>query len=190
MRGKRKQRVFSASMVYLLLCGAFFCAGSLLGIFCEKFVSTQAHEQLSEYLRTYVTFVSEGIVEGSFFAVLLGYLRYPVLTFAAGFFGAGTLLLPIIFAMQGFSLSFAVQCIMASLGQQGALISLSLLGIRSFLILPCTLYLAGTVHRKAEQRRFYITSDYITFGACLCLLLLGAFVDVAIAPKLLQKILL
>ena len=190
MRGKRKQRVFSDSIAYLLLCGALFCAGLFLGIFCERFVSAHARQQLSTYLQNYVTISFVEIVESSFFAVLFGYLRYPVLMLAIGFLSGGSLLLPLLFAMQGFSLSFAVQCIMGSLGRQGALVSLSLLGIRSFFVLPCTLYLAGTVFRKIEQRRPYVTGDYVTFGACLGLLLLGAFLDFAIAPGLLQKILL
>ena len=189
MRGKRKQKNFSGFAAHLLKCGAFFCAGTLLGIFCEKFVSAQAHEQLAAYIRNYATVASEKIVESSVLAVLLGYLRYPVLMFAIGYLSGGTLLLLLLFTVQGFSMSFAVQCIIDSIEQQGVLVSLGLLGIRSFFVLPCTLYLAGAVLDKVEQRRPYTTSDYFIFGVCLSLLLLGAFLDLAITPRLLHRIL-
>ena len=190
MREKRKRNGFSASTAHLLLCSTFFCAGLLIGLLCDKLVSAQARDQLSNYLQAYVTSASSQSTDGSFFAVLLGYLRYPVITFAVGAFGGGMFLLPLLFTMQGFSLSFAVQCFVGSFGQQGTLISLCLLGIRCFFVLPCTLYLAGAAIRKATERRSYISNDYFMFCVCLGILLLGTLLDLAIVPKLLHRVLL
>ena len=189
-RRRRKQSTISASTARLLLFGSFFCAGSVVGFLSTRFVSNDARNQITAYLQAYVACTAGKAAAGTFFAVFVSYLRYPLIAFLIGILGGGMLLLPLLCTAQGFSLAFAVQCFAAGFGRQGTLTALSLFGIRSLFVLPCTLYLACAALRSENQRQPYAANDYGAFGVCVGILLLGALLDLTIVPKLLQRVLL
>ena len=191
MRRRRKQgAMISASSARLLLFGICIGVGSVIGSLSGRFVSSDAREQLSAYLQAYVTCISDKAAAGSFFSVLASYLRYPLLAFAIGFLGGGIWLLPILCMAGGFSLAFSAQCFSLGFGRRGVLIALSLLGIRSIFVLPCTLYLAGMAWRSGRMRQPYDANDCVSFGLCFGILLIGTLLDLAIVPKLLRRVLL
>ena len=174
MRRRRKQSTISASTARLLLFGSFFCAGSVVGFLSTRFVSNDARNQITAYLQAYVACTAGKAAAGTFFAVFVSYLRYPLIAFLIGILGGGMLLLPLLCTAQGFSLAFAVQCFAAGFGRQGTLTALSLSGSEVFSFCPVR-YILPVQHcdRKINGSRMLrmITAPLVFAWGYCCLAL-------------------
>lgn len=128
--------------VLLLLC-LMMALGMLLGYVACGILADHEEAQLNAYiLQNARLFAEAGEEKASFLSVLLIYLRYPVLVFLCGCSAMNAVLIPVVCAVQGFFLSFAVSCFAAQLGHNGILLALSAFGLRCVLVLPCTLMIA------------------------------------------------
>ena len=127
----------------LILLTGFFLFGLILGqVLCARIPGETAQE-LTRYLTDYLQ-LGEGTGRSvkALLSALLIYFRYPLLAFLLGFSSVGILLLPAVSAVYGFFLSFSVCCFIAVFGTGGALLAVSVLGVRCLFALPCDFVLA------------------------------------------------
>ncbi|MBQ2829914.1 MAG: hypothetical protein IJF15_02695, partial [Oscillospiraceae bacterium] len=166
-----------------------------------KNVSGETDAQIAAYLETYL---GMGIPHGNdgFLMVLFTYFRYPVVLFLLGFASVGVLLLPMAVAAQGFFLSFALCCFSSALGREGMPLVFAAFALRCLLTVTCGLYLASHAllsswslaqlsFGRAKGKRGGIVGgreQFLRFGICSLLLLVGSFVELAFLPRFLAWI--
>lgn len=175
--------------VVVLLC-ILFCIGGGLGCAVCRAVPQQEQQELSNYMERYAQATMEGSgPTASALSVAVAYFRYPLLTLLLGFTAAGLIFLPLLWALQGFFLSFSTACFAAALGRNGVYLALAAFGLRCLFVLPCTLYL--TVHglssaasRRCGQKASQPPVRWL--GICLLLLLLGMALELHFTPYLLK----
>lgn len=171
----------------LLLC-AFFAVGIVGGQLVPR---TTVSGELAEYVRGLAHLTAQSdTVRASLLGVAVAYLREPAVLFLLSFCAFGTVLIPLVCAWQGFTLSFAVACLANGLGQDGFWLSLAAFGIRAAILLPCTLLIAQwamdrallRLHRQGGgdgaalwRRRLVV---------CLMLLVLGIVLEAMVVPQL------
>ena len=172
----------------LTLC-AFFAAGIIAGQLIGPPLLKDGGSELTEYLQSYAGVASELTAEPlSLLRVLAAYFRVPLLLLLLGFCTFGAVMIPVVCAVQGFLLSFAVSCFAAAYGSSGLMLTLAAFGVRAAILLPCVLLIAQwafdrTVCRlqgeKAApgggRRRLFL---------CFVLLLVGTVLELAVVPRL------
>lgn len=169
----------------LMLC-AFFAAGIIFGQIAQTAV---ASSELAEYLRHYAGWLAQdGMTGVSFWQVVVSYLREPLAVLLFGFCTFGAAVIPLVCAWQGFTLSFAVACFSASFGSSGILLSLAAFGVRSVILLPCTLVLARWALDRALCRlrgeASPQTGPWWLLPGCCILLTLGTVLEMTVVPRL------
>ena len=182
----------------LVLC-VFFALGILLGRIVHSAAAASDDGQLREYLLAFTNLTAQPEdMTGAVLSVLITYFRYPLMVFLCGLMAAGVVLIPTLFAVQGFFLSFAVHSFASALGRSGVMLAAAAFGVRCLFALPCTLFLAmhalsGSVQllqiradgRKKERNGQFSTS-LMRLAACALILLIGVVVELSLVPKLLQ----
>lgn len=172
--------------VLVPLC-LLFCLGAALGLVACRAVGPEQTE-LAAYLEQYARVTAEG--QGpvvSALSVAVVYLRYPLAALLLGLAG-GALLLPLLWALQGFFLSFSVACFASAMGRGGVVLALAAFGPRCLFVLPCTLYLTVQGLSAAALRRGrQPPAPQPRRQALLCalLLLLGMALELTLVPRLL-----
>lgn len=170
----------------LTLC-AFFAAGIVAGQVVQH---TVTGGELADYLRAYAGMVAEnGATQASLPRVTAAYLREPVIIFLLGSCSFGAIAIPLVCAWQGFTLSFAVACFAGSLGQEGVLLSLAAFGLRSTVVLPCTLLIAQwafdkTLCRLRGGSAAGTAARRWKLAGCFIALFLGAVLEMTVVPRL------
>ena len=101
----------------------------------------------------------------------------------------GAVAIPLVCAWQGFTLSFAVACFAGSLGQEGVLLSLAAFGLRSVVVLPCTLLVAQwafdkTLCRLRGESAAGTAAQRWRLIGCFIVLILGAVLEMTVVPRL------
>lgn len=139
---KRNRGERSPFLLRLLFLAAFFLAGVVLGQVLAGRVPDETGQELSRYLKGYLSLEDGSLTPGSLWAALLLYGRYPLLAFLMGFASIGVVLLPLTTAAFGFFLSFSVSCFTAAFGQEGVLLAVGVFGLRCAVTLPCYFLLA------------------------------------------------
>lgn len=180
-----------------LILAVFAAVGVLSGYFFARSASALAGDELRRYFDAYL---SLGAAEDSRLRALgetlLCYFRVPLIVFVLGFASVGALLIPFVCAFQAFLLSFALMCFSFSLGRAGFPLLLALFGIRLAVVLPCTLVLGAAALDKARELLLlsfggrtggilYGGDYWYRFGVCCVCLLLGAMVELWLAPQFL-----
>ena len=120
MAGRKKWKVgllSGRSAVGILLAG-LFALGSVIGCAAAGLIRDPLGELL-DYVRGYLTLAAEGGLSPDVFRVLWQTVRVPLLTAALGFTALGVIGIPILFAVRGFSLCFAVSAFYRLLGPAG-----------------------------------------------------------------------
>ena len=181
-----------------MLLALFFLCGIFGGQVLAGRIPSTAGQELTEYLKYYVTLenhISPQTVRSS----LLLYLRYPVLAALLGFASIGVVLLPGVAVAFGFFLSFSVSCFTAAFGPAGMLVALAVMGLRTLTTLPCFFLLAahslgssaalaslsfGRGRRSAPVA--YGSKWWSCFVVCLLVLLAGVCVELLCAPLFLR----
>ena len=178
----------------LMLC-FFFALGGALGSAVHG-ITENGNEQLREYITQYAALSAGEKPAAALLSVLVVYLRYPLLVYLCGFATLGLAMIPLLCAMQGFSLMFSVCCFTAALGRDGIVLALAAFGIRCFVTLPCLLYLAA----QSMERSFRRTAAGRDTGKrqavpgrtigpellCLMILLFGIAAELTAVPGLIQ----
>ena len=190
----------SARIPRLLTLCAFFAVGIVAGQVAQHAVTGG---ELADYLRSYAGMVAEnGAAQASLLRVAAAYLREPAIIFLLGSCSFGAVAIPLVCAWQGFTLSFAVACFAGSLGQEGVLLSLAAFGLRSVVVLPCTLLLGSAAWEtsrglaalsvgggKRAKGVTYGKRYWSRFGsACVCLFF-GAALELWFIPRILSLLL-
>ena len=171
----------------LLTQCAFFAAGIVSGQVVQH---TVTGGELADYLRAYAGMVAEnGATQASLPRVMAAYLREPVIIFLLGSCSFGAIAIPLVCAWQGFTLSFAVACFAGSLGQEGVLLSLAAFGLRSVVVLPCTLLVAQwafdkTLCRLRGGSAAGTAARRWKLAGCFIALFLGAVLEMTVVPRL------
>ena len=179
---KQTQKTF---FVRLAMLGAFHCIGFFLGHLAIRWLDDENTSQLSLYIERFFASLTSQTLQPSVWDVFVSYFRYPVMAFLLGFCQIGTILLPLLCAMQGFFLSFSVSALIDCLGRRGLLTVISLFGIRSILTIPCTLLISAiAIHREGKNP--YSGKDYRQFLFCTGFLFLGVILEVTVVPRLLH----
>lgn len=182
----------------ILLLSLFFLCGVFSGQVLAGRIPDVAGQELAEYLKSYVTLETHTSPQTVLSAVLL-YFRYPVLAALLGVASIGVVLLPGVTAAFGFFLSFSVSCFTAAFGPDGILLALAVMGLRTFVTLPCFFLLAvhslgssamlaslsfGRGRRSAPVA--YGPKWWTRFVVCLLVLLAGVCVELLCTPLFLR----
>ncbi len=127
-----------------LLLAAFFLMGAAAGAVCAGRVSGTLAQELSDYLRDYLTLSRERSLDFStVWALAKAYYLSSALAFFCGFTSIGLVLVPLLAAGAGFFPTYAAGCLRAVFGTRGLWLALGLFGLRCLVTLPCFFLLAA-----------------------------------------------
>lgn len=169
------------------LC-AFFAAGIIVGQIAGPAVLRDGGSELTEYLQSYAGAASQLTAEPvSVLQVFAAYFRVPLLLLLLGFCTFGAVVVPVVCAVQGFLLSFAVSCFAAAFGSGGLALTLAAFGVRAVLLLPCVLMIGQwafdrTLSRLTGEKPSEVSRRPVF--VCFALLLLGAVLELSVVPQL------
>lgn len=172
----------------LTLC-AFFAVGIVAGQLIGPMALRDSGSELTEYLHSYAGIAAEITAEPvSVLRVLAAYFRVPLLLLLLGFCTFGAVLIPVVCAVQGFLLSFAVSCFAAAFGSGGLSLTLAAFAVRAAILLPCALVIAQWAFDRTVSR---LQGEKAATGGgqrhlfvCFALLLTGAVLELAVVPRL------
>lgn len=180
----------------VLWLGGFFFIGIIVGVLCAKSISEQTIDELSQYFTGYITLAQTQTQQVLW--VMIGlYVRYVALAFFMGFVSIGVVLLPLLTVVYGALLSFSVCALVATFGDAGVWLALALLGIRTLVGIPCYLWVARQAHGvaygltllclgiKKGTNPVYTAKQYMGFGLCLVILLVGVWLEYSLGARLL-----
>lgn len=182
---KRKRRAepfrISASKgcQLLLLCG-FFVLGSVSGHIFAQVVG------YDHQLQTIFSDLSStpGSFSPSLWSVLFHYFRFPLLALLIGYCSFALLAIPLLMFAQGFVLSFAASALQVSLGINAISLTLVSFGLRSIIIIICTLILAMWSFKKALGFCAEKVRTITFICVCFLLLVIGVIIELTLMPKL------
>lgn len=198
---RNRQGGSSSPLPRLVLLAFFFLGGVFLGQVLAGRVPDATGQELAEYLQGYITLESS-LSPRAVLSALVLYYRYPLLAVLLGFASIGVVLLPVLSAAFGFSLSFSVCCFTAAFGGDGVLLALAVFGLRCAVTLPCYFLLAvpawgnsaalaaasfGRGRRAAPV--IYGRVWWLRAAACAGILLAGMGVELFCSPWLLEAVL-
>ncbi len=182
----------AAILSALFLCGVV--AGTVV---CSNLGSNSG---IGEYLDGYVALSSAKTDTGS----LIGYaffnaFKYHALIVIFGFSALGVVIVPVIVAVRGFFLSFAITSFIKVFGGNGFALALSALGAQSLIALPCLLILAsqafsmsasimssGLGNKKAST--LLTSSVAARIGVCFAALAVSALIEAFLTPLLISTV--
>ena len=130
-------------MPALVVLSVSFALGALVGLLLAAQVDGDGQESLSTYLLAYLEAARTGTAtppEPT--AALWETARWPLLTLVLSFTAIGAVGIPVIFAVRGFLLSFAVSSFVRIFGGAGAILAFFAFGFTGMLSLPA-LFLVG-----------------------------------------------
>lgn len=162
------------------LC-VFFALGTLLGNVAAQLIG--ADKDLAAYLQEIISAGVSGAV--SLFSVVAAYFRYPLIILLLGYCSFGIAAIPLLLAVQGFTLSFAAATLAVSLGRQGVLLALASFGLRSMVTTLCTLLLALWALEKAggsTEKKDGLGGNIVAL--CFLVSTLGVILELTVVPKL------
>ena len=119
---------------YLFVLLIVFAIGALFG-FILAFLSEPSTE-LKSYLTNHFDVAAKSEFGLSFFSVLWDCIRWPLLVFVFRFTAAGIVVIPAIFLVRGFLLSYTAACFGVLLGNVGVIAAAVLFAVTVLLILP------------------------------------------------------
>lgn len=176
-------RLPSFGEMHLPILCAFFIVGAALGHIGAQLLGGDS--ELSRILQQYaVDSIDRGPKATPFFSILSMYLREPLLAFALGFCSFGAVAIPILLALQGFTLSFAAASLAVSLGRSGAVLSLASFGIRGIVVIVSTLLLSlWSFHRLTCSREEQTNAGATILLPCVLFILLGITLEITVVPN-------
>lgn len=168
----------------LFLLAGFFLVGGLLGCLLAARVGGGADDSLSTYMEGYLSAAQAGKAGApSLLTALWEAFRYPLACVVLGFTTAGAVLVPLVVAMRGFFLSFAVSSFVRMFGARGLLMSAGVFLPACLVVIPC-MFLLG-VH-SFRPRRDLATRDFLPlYALCTGALFLLTLYECLLAPQIL-----
>jgi len=197
-RKKWKVDLLSGQAAALILLSTLFLAGSMIGCVMAGLVRDPSGALLG-YVRSCVELLARDGAVSHFPSVLWDTLRFPLAAVLLGFTALGVAGLPILFAVRGFLLCYAVSVFYRIFGLIGLLFGVILFGFSALIWMPVLFHLGvrgvlgsyGLFRRAMGDGRFPLRSNgsfLICCGACAALLCLCALLECLAVPVLLQRV--
>lgn len=199
----RKLRYVTVDILPLrsLLLALFLVSGVICGYVSAGRCGAGMAEELRRYLTGYLSAASERTpTAAAAVRTLVCYLRAPLVSFLLGFASIGVVALPLLFAVQGFVLSFSLFSFALALGRESFLLLPTVFAIRLLFVLPCTFLLGTAAIEKAyalaaftlgSGKRVrpvsYPASYWYRFAVCCVCLLLGCALEMWLVPLFLAS---
>ncbi|MBE7007901.1 MAG: hypothetical protein E7422_01940 [Ruminococcaceae bacterium] len=197
----RKLRYVTVDILPLrsLLLALFLMCGIFAGYVVSGRLAGETGSELQRYFDGYLALAGEraGNVETAAQTVAC-FFRAPVLAFLFGFASIGVAMLPLLFAAQGFVLSFSLFSFAAAIGRESFLLLVALFAFRMLFVLPCTFVLGSAALEKSyalallsvgggkRTRPVVYGSPYwYRFAVCCVCLSVGSVLELWLVPLLL-----
>ncbi|MBR5571990.1 MAG: stage II sporulation protein M [Oscillospiraceae bacterium] len=179
-RAKRLPSPSSQGLRLLFFCG-FFVFGAMIGHIAARLIGNDF--ELEQALLTLASQETE-TADPSPWKVLAMYFRFPLLAFLLGFCTFAMAAIPVLMAIQGFSLSFAASALVMALGSDGIPLVLASFGLRSVIAIVCTLLIGMWSLCRVASDGGKEQHTMRLFGICFFLLLIGMILELTIMPAL------
>ncbi|MDR0381083.1 MAG: stage II sporulation protein M [Oscillospiraceae bacterium] len=186
----------------LIVLSALFLCGAVAGCLVAFRADEAAAETMREFLRGPLLAQDEpgtGILLGR---ALYNAFKYHVAVFLLGFTMLGVGLIPLVAAVRGFFLSFAVAAFVQAFGPGGLWLAAGAFGAQALLTLPCLFLVSlrgiaasaallsaatGPSRRPPAPGRFG-AACFLPFALCSVVLCLSALFETFLTPHLLRFI--
>ena len=196
-RRKWKVDLLSGWAAGLVLLGVLFLMGGVVGCSCAGCIE-DAGDTLIGYLQGYINALLQGQGGGGVLPILWEVSKVPLAAFLLGLTALGVVGLPVLFALRGFLLCYAVAAFYRLLGLNGLLSAFFLFGLSALVWLPVLFWLGiqgllgsyGLLRRTMGEGRYplrYNGSYLLSCGICAAALCLCAVLECFVVPILLQK---
>lgn len=165
-----------------ILC-VFFALGAVLGHVLAHV--SGCDRELTSQLQDYVLLEGFGITPANLLSVSKLYLSYPLAIVLLGYCSFGAAVIPFVLAAQGFTFSFSSAALAIAFGRKGVVLALAAFGLRSILLVVCTLLLGVFVlNAKTGTTEAKFTFRGNVVALCLLLLAVGVVLELTVVPKL------
>ena len=197
-RKKWKVDLLSGQAAALILLSGLFLVGGVIGCVAAGRIADPAGALLS-YVRGYLELLSQDGLSPRFWSILWETVRFPLAAFLLGFTALGVAGLPVLFAVRGFLLSYAICVFYRLLGPAGLVPGFVLFGLSALVWMPVLFQLGvqgllgsyGLLRRAMGDGRYPLRYDggYLArCGMCAAALGLCAVVEYLAVPALLKGI--
>ncbi len=178
----------------LILLGACFLAGTLAGFGFSCLGGESA--PLREYLLRCLTAAGEGNgFDPSLLSVIWEVFRWPLLVSLLGFTALGAVGIPVVLAVRGFLLSYAVTAFARLFGLEGMAAALAAFGVTALVAVPALFVAAYSAFQSALSRLSHDGPPAVSWrarlsalGPCAGLLALAAALQRTVMPALLTAV--
>ena len=128
----------------LVVLGIAFGAGGLLGCVMASWIGGAGSDGLMAYIQSFLQ-AAQGNYTASpeLLPLLWEQARYPAAVLLLSFTALGVIVIPVLFGMRAFFLSFAIAAFARMFGTDGILLSLILFGLSGVISIP-VLFVLGT----------------------------------------------
>lgn len=165
-----------------ILC-VFFALGAVLGHVLAHV--SGCDRELTSQLQSYVLLDGFAITPATLLSVSKLYLSYPLAIVLLGYCSFGAAVIPFVLAAQGFTFSFSSAALAIAFGRKGVVLALAAFGLRSILLVVCTLLLGVFVlNAKTGTTEAKFTFRGNVVALCLLLLAVGVVLELTVVPKL------
>lgn len=141
-------------VVIITLSFLLFC-GIIIGATASAYINSDTANELTNSINGLKALASDA---QSYFTYLWSAFKYPLIIFAFSFSVIGVAAIPAIILCKGFFLGFSIGSVMKVFGNRGIAISLSALGISSFISIPCIILLSA-FSLSASYKQIYMFSN-------------------------------
>ncbi|MCM1297359.1 MAG: hypothetical protein NC311_17605 [Muribaculaceae bacterium] len=183
----------------IVVCGGAFLAGALGGGALAALMGTEDQAAFSDFFLGYRSALSGGLGLPSLGALLWSGVKWPVLAFFLGFTALGIIMLPFLFALRGFLLSYCIAGLVRAMEGQGALLALALFGFEAVFALPILFVLGiqswdaaralkGHLFYTPKLKSPYVDGYWLRCLLCAILLVFGTLAENAALPSLLKAV--
>lgn len=187
---------FPATALLTLL----FLTGGAAGCAMASWVCGSGSEGLASYIRSYLLAVQEGMGSSPSMPELCWEVfRYPLIVLALGFTALGAVGIPLVFAVRGFFLSFAVASFVRVFGGFGFALSAIVFGLPGAISIPVLFVLgaqgwtasremAERLSRRGRRSSPYDRDYWVRCGVCAAGSLLCVWVERFLTADLLAAL--
>lgn len=180
----------------LAVMAASFFLGGLAGCLLASYVGGDGAVSLRAYVEQFLQTAQSGELSVPAAAALIwDTARWPLLALLLGFTALGLLGLPLLFAVRGFLLSFAVASLVRLFGGAGCLLAMALFGISGALSVPALFVLGVQSFQAARQLAGRVWGDgklsmpygkmyFVRCGGCAAALCVCILLDCFVVPAL------
>lgn len=197
-RKKWKMDLLSGQAAVLILLGVFFFAGSMAGCIAAGFVRDPSG-LLIDYIRGYLELLAQDGIAAGFFGVFWETAKFSLIAVLFAFTALGIAGLPLLFAVRGFLLCYAVTVFYRFWGLTGLIPAFFLFGFSALIWMPVLFQLGvrgmlsayGFLRRAMGDGRYPLRCDggfLVCCGICAAALCMCAMMEYFVVPALLQRV--